>query len=121
MCAIEAELAVLSVGDQATLVAVEEHPLAPSGADIVLGSGADDGRVVSVTVEVHFYLAFAPPTDDIGIGDDTDVRAEEAAFALDSRQNLEILVQRGPALAAPSSMEVNASGSGLSVITTSMS
>ena len=59
-----------------------------------------------VAVEVDLDLALAPPAVVQRMAEDADVGAEVAALAGDVRQDLEVLAQLGPALAAPGGVEV---------------
>src|SRR6185503_19016367 len=99
--AIEGVGARRLVDDQRARVAVRVGALPVGGEDVVLGSGAHQRGPLAIAVEVDLDLAFAPPAVVERMAEDADVSAEVAALAGDVRQDLEVLAELGPALAAP--------------------
>ena len=99
-------------GDRGALEAVDVGPLPPGRADIILGSGAGQRRAVApVAVERDLDLALAPPGLLVErVGEHRHAGAEEAAAALDARQDPEVLAELGGSVAAPPGVEIERVG-----------
>src|ERR1700722_732930 len=108
---VKSILMPFSVGDQTTLVLVCKSSLAPTGADIVFGTRSVDRGTRAVAIEIHFYFAFTPPGRSIVRVDvDAYADAEEAAAALHTWQEFQVLADGRLFLPAPVCVEVERVG-----------
>lgn len=77
---------------------------APGAAEVVFGSGAADGWVVLIAVDVEFHFAFAVPV--AFEGGEGEVGADVLAFAFNVVEDDVVVGFFGNALAAPLGVEV---------------
>ncbi|OQB33213.1 MAG: hypothetical protein BWY09_02784 [Candidatus Hydrogenedentes bacterium ADurb.Bin179] len=106
MVAVKGIAVIHVVDQQGALVSVRVFPLEIAGARVILSAGAHQGGIGCVAVEIDFHLAFTPPAQVVGMADDTDVGAQEAALPGKGRQDFKIFFHFRITFPPPGRMEV---------------
>ncbi|MBA7709652.1 hypothetical protein ES703_118574 [subsurface metagenome] len=89
------------------LIGVNKRTQSPGTSNVVLSTGSNECGPLLVSVEVDFYLAFAPPhVFAVRPESDAEVGAQESAFAFYAREDCHVTSDLGHVLTSPVGMEV---------------